>query len=144
MTVGIPTDGDEPLSSGLERLIEDFHRKHEQLYAYRDTTNKIEALNLRVDAVGLRSKPSLGVASRLSGGVDRALRGERPVFFDGIKPTATPVYDGTKLGAEDRVTGPAIIEEEWTTIVVYPDQMILVEPQGNYLLHVRDRGSHAS
>jgi len=144
VTVGIPTDGDEPLSSGLERLIEDFHRKHEQLYAYRDTTNKIEALNLRVDAVGLRSKPSLGVASCLSGGVDRALRGERPVFFDGIKPTATPVYDGTKLGAEDRVTGPAIIEEEWTTIVVYPDQMILVEPQGNYLLHVRDRGSHAS
>lgn len=44
----------------------------------------------------------------------------------------TPIYDGRQLQPGHRVSGPAIIEETFTTIVVYPGWQVVVDDAGDY------------
>lgn len=46
----------------------------------------------------------------------------------------TPVYDGQTLTAGCRVEGPAIIQESFTTIAVYPGWVAVVDDAGDYAL----------
>ena len=41
-------------------------------------------------------------------------------LFEGAGRLETPRYDRDTLGVEQRIAGPAIIEDEWSTIVVDP------------------------
>jgi N-methylhydantoinase A len=69
------------------------------------------------------------------GSVKKALKGQRSAIFAASgKATKTPVYDGAKLGAGDRVAGPAIIEEVTTTIVIEPGWAARLHESGSYLL----------
>lgn len=45
---------------------------------------------------------------------------------------ATPVYRGRELQPGSAITGPAIMEETFTTVVVYPGWMIQVDDAGDY------------
>ena len=46
----------------------------------------------------------------------------------------TPVYHGAELQPGYRIAGPAIIEETFTTIVVYPGWQAAVDDAGDYEL----------
>jgi N-methylhydantoinase A len=46
----------------------------------------------------------------------------------------TPVFRGSELEPGAMITGPAIIEEPTTTIVVYPHMSASVSPSGHYIL----------
>ena len=46
----------------------------------------------------------------------------------------TPVFRGSELEPGAIITGPAIIEEPTTTIVVYPNMSATVSPSGHYIL----------
>jgi N-methylhydantoinase A len=47
------------------------------------------------------------------------------------------VYSGTALGPRQAILGPAIIEEPFTTVVVYPGQRAVVDAGGNYVIAAR-------
>ena len=72
--------------------------------------------------------------------LDKALKGHRKAIFsaDG-KQVRTPVYDGDRLGAGATVTGPAIIEEVTTTIVLEPGWSARLDASGSYLIKRRER-----
>ena len=74
-------------------------------------------------------------ARRARRGADARL-GVRTAYFGG-RATATPVYDGSRLASGQAIAGPAIVEEPFTTIVVYPGQRATVDPYGNYVLTLR-------
>ena len=44
----------------------------------------------------------------------------------------TNIFDGSRLEPGHHVMGPAIIEETFTTIVVYPGWKVLVDDSGDY------------
>ena len=67
--------------------------------------------------------------------IDAALRSRRPVWFES-RFVDTPVYDGDKLGFGHRLEGPAVIEERFTTIVLYPGQTAELDRHGNYLIRL--------
>jgi N-methylhydantoinase A len=46
----------------------------------------------------------------------------------------TPIYAGGALAPGDAMSGPAIIEEAFTTIVVYPGWNAVVDDAGDYEL----------
>lgn len=119
----------------LRRLVEAFHREHEDLHTYasRDQTPILRGLGLR--ATALTAKPDLPHVSASSRDPRAALKGRRRAYFAG-KWVATPVYDGVKLRARQTIVGPAIIEEPLTTIVVYPGQRARLDTLGNYHLSV--------
>ena len=45
---------------------------------------------------------------------------------------ALPVYDGGALGSGAVIEGPAVIEEETTTVLLLPGMTATTDAQGNY------------
>jgi N-methylhydantoinase A len=130
----VEIDDLEVNARSIEQIKEAFHRRHEELYTYAERHNAVEVVNIESTLYGRVDKPKppqLGVG----GGVAAALKGKRPLIFsDDGKAVAAPVYDGAKLGAGDRVAGPAVIEEVTTTIVIEPDWQAELHHSGSYLL----------
>ena len=60
-------------------------------------------------------------------------RGRGSSFFRG-RYVATPIWDGPRLTPGQAILGPAIIEEPFTTIVVYPGQHATIDASGNCLI----------
>lgn len=125
-------------AAGIEKLKEAFHRRHEQLYTYSEPNSIVEVVNLESTLYGLVDKPQ--VATLAAGAdVEAAIKGSRNAIFsaDGTSQRV-PVYDGEKLGAGSVVTGPAIVEEITTTIVIEPDWQAELHESGSYLLTPAD------
>ncbi len=114
-------------------ITEDFHKLHEQLYGYREDVNKVEVVNLRVDAVGRTWTPQ--IKESIYGGEDtsHAAKSSRPVFFGGGYQE-TPVYNGELIQYGNVMLGPCIIEEPWVTIVVQPGQKATLDKYSNYVI----------
>lgn len=132
----IPLSGEGKFTRhSREAMIEAFHRAHEDLHTYasRDQMPILRAVGLQATAVTEKPEmPRIGASSRPA---STARKGRRRAYFDG-KWHQTPIYDGQLLKARQTVTGPAIIEEPLTTVVIYPGQKARLDTLGNYLLTV--------
>ena len=51
-----------------------------------------------------------------------------------------PVFDGHRLAAGEDLPGPAIVEQETTTVVVTPEYRLTCDAHGNYLVYRKERG----
>lgn len=121
----------------LTAAIDEFHTIHEQLYSFKQPEHPTEVLDLRLELVGVRDSRHL--PSEAFGDEDPtpALTGSREVYFhvrDGF--VDTPVYDGALMQPGYLVVGPAVVEEESTTIVVYPDQEAMLDQYRTYVIEV--------
>jgi N-methylhydantoinase A len=115
----------------LAATVERFHRQHEELHTYASRDQEPILRGLRVKTVAVERKPELPRLSRRGTGAARL--GARKAFFRG-RYVAAPVWDGPRLAAGQAVLGPAIIEEPFTTIVVYPGQRATIDAYGSYLI----------
>ena len=131
--LSVPLPAGEVGRADLEGAAEGFHRLHEEshTYAQRDQAPIISSLRLRAALPG--SKVALPQARPAEGPPTPKLH-RRAYFQDGY--VDTPVYDGPSLGAGARVEGPAIIEEPFTTIVVWPQDAAEVDRWGNYVMTI--------
>jgi N-methylhydantoinase A len=124
-----------------DRAVDRFHAAHERAYGYsywpqsgaRPEPQLVEWVNLRVTAIGPLPRPRLAELPAGDGDVERALTSRRAVRF-GAAWVETPVFARSKLGAGDRVPGPAIVEEFGSTTVVNPSLVARVDRYGNLLL----------
>lgn len=129
LTVALPLEESRIPRDGLATLEERFHLMHEQRYAYRDVRSPIDLLNLRVDArvpisgVSGDAREPLAAATTVT---------ERQVYFGDVGFVPTRIFQQTEVGAI--IHGPAVIEEQWTTIVVQPNQQAVLDERGDYLL----------
>ncbi len=115
-------------------LVEAFHQAHERVYAVRDPEADVECLNWKGRiAIALGKVDPLQKASAADG--EAGVVHQRVAYF-GEGAVVTPVYAGYELPPDRKVTGPAIIEEPTTTLVVYPGMMVRRSTYGNYLLDV--------
>lgn len=73
------------------------------------------------------------------GGKDfSALKGYRQVYYLGDStPCACPVYDRHRIRPNDTLSGPVIIEEDETTIVVGPKTYVRMDTNRNLFISVR-------
>ncbi|MDO5605408.1 MAG: hydantoinase/oxoprolinase family protein, partial [Paracoccus sp. (in: a-proteobacteria)] len=131
-TVEIPISG-AVSDDALTRIIADFHSSYEKEYTYR--------LDAPVEMVGIHIVASAGIGKLTP--VERppserpagdALKGRRRVDYatDGIHEA--DIYDGEKLLPGMEFSGPAIIEDPGTTIVVHPGNHVSMDRWGN--LHI--------
>jgi N-methylhydantoinase A len=130
----VEVDNFEIGAETVERLKDAFHRRHEQLYTYAEPNNTVEIVNIESTLYGLVAKPGDKALAK-GGNVDTSLKGTRQAIFsaDGQRQRV-PVHDGAKLGARDVVTGPAIIEETTTTIVIEPGWRAELHESGSYVV----------
>ena len=121
----------------VESVKDAFHRRHEELYAYAERHNAVEAVNIESTLYGRIDKPA---PPRIGKGLpaSAAQKGSRDAIFtpDGMRQS-TPVYDGERLGAGATIIGPAIIEETTTTIVVEPGWTAVLDASGSWCHHWR-------
>jgi N-methylhydantoinase A len=106
-----------------QRLFDDAYAG---LFAVSQPQAPIEFVTWRAEGRIRREKPRL---ERSSGPVDQTAAAEparvRIAHFDG-QPLETKVFDGSLLEAGARVTGPAIIDEPTTTLVIVPGASVTV------------------
>jgi N-methylhydantoinase A len=117
--------------AGIKRA---FDAMHAQRYGTSAPQEPAEIVSLRSTVTGTLRKPRLntirpGKAVPKSG----AVRGKRPVYFDGRFRT-TRIYDRDRLLAGNRIDGPALIEEYASTTVLWPGDRLEVDRYGN--LHI--------
>jgi N-methylhydantoinase A len=76
---------------------------------------------------------------RRGGDAGAARKGERPVYFPGAGGfVSTAVYDRYRLGIGDTLAGPAVVEEEGSTLVVGPGAAARVSASGNIIMTLAD------
>ena len=132
--VELPISEAELSKEEIHHIIEDFHRKHEELYAYRDEV-ETEMINLRLAAFGKVVPPTRKAKPFHSQDPSKNIKGQRDVYFEekyGFVPTF--IYDGDLLAVGNIIKGPAIVEQRTTTTVVPPDARLEVTTYGDYLM----------
>ena len=133
-------DGGEVTEATVAKMLERFHKAHEDFFGRCYVETPVEFATLRVEAVG--KVPSLETSEIAKGTEDSsaAITGERDAYFknpDGKleKYTAT-IYERSKLLAGNIVAGPAIINQMDTTIVIEPDCVARVNEFGVIIIDI--------
>lgn len=120
--------------ANLEKIREAFHQRHKELYTYSEPNSPVEAVNIESTIYGRIDKPSRPSLPK-SNGAEQAIKSHRDLILSNeAEPINAPVYDGNKLGAGDRVEGPAVIEEDTTTILVAEGWTTELHESGVYVL----------
>ncbi|MGW6457446.1 hydantoinase/oxoprolinase family protein [Streptomyces sp. NPDC055078] len=122
----------------LSRAVQDFHDLHEQLYAHKRPAEPVQIVSVRLELTGLRGMDSV-VTPRKFGDEDasRARVGSRQAYFERLGGFVdTPVYDGVRIEPGNVVTGPAVIHEPGTTIVVGAGQEAMLDQYETYVIEV--------
>jgi N-methylhydantoinase A len=116
--------------------IEDaFHRRHEALYTYCERDNTPELINIEVSVYG--RSPRIGAPEASARAPRRPAGEERPCYFvEYGEYRPTPVFDAALLAVGDEIRGPAIVEEESTTIVVFPGSTLDLRRPDAYVMRV--------
>ena len=110
-----------------------FHERYQRLYSYRQVDQEVRLVTLRVTVLGRLPKierPHHG------GGVDvaEAVEGTRPVFLGEWQDV--PVYATEKLKPGATISGPAVLESDYTTILVEPRDTATIDRFGGVELRV--------
>jgi N-methylhydantoinase A len=115
-----------------ERVVESFHRRHEAEYGHARLAEEPEITGVRLACTVAVTPPRFGRGGRAPTR-DAAPAGRRRANLGrGFEPTA--VYRGPELAPGDRIASPAIVEETFTTIAVYPGWQARVDDAGDYVL----------
>ena len=130
--------GGELTDQSVRDLSAAFHLKHDNLYGYSMPDAEVELINLRITARGKTEKPSQEKHEKSEASPDHALLGVRDAWFDDSF-VETPVYDGLQLVNGNRVSGPAIVVQPTTTIIIPPDFELLCDEYNNYLMYPAGR-----
>ena len=133
IAVPVTARGRRLTARDLEATIARFHTLHEDLHTYAARDEEPILRCVRLTVVGVTNKPAIPSVARGRGAPP--LKGRRAAFFAGRFVNA-PVYDGPRMRAGQRVRGPAIIEEPFTTIVLHPRQVATLDRHGNYRITV--------
>ena len=116
----------------VAELTSNFHHRYEELYSYSQQSQEVRLVTLRSAAVGKLPRIAQLVGAE-AGGQAKPV-GSRRIYLDGWREAPTYAADGLPAGAE--IAGPAIIESEFTTILVWPGDRATVDAMGGVELRV--------
>lgn len=100
-----------------QNYIPAFEKLHNQLYGHIYKGRKIEVVTIRVKVTGENIKPEEKPAHKTQ---NYPQPGDYKTTYFKTVPYNTPVYFREKLTPGDKITGPAIIAEKFSTIVINP------------------------
>ena len=126
--IDVPLDALDWQAPGLiQRIHDEFHRRHEELYTYASRDQEVVFVNARAAAVGAVSAASQPAVNAGSVAQPKP-RGARNAWFGGWRETPVYAIEGLAPGAS--LAGPAILEAETTTVVVNAGDRVSVNGLG--------------
>jgi N-methylhydantoinase A len=125
--------------AGIQRAHADVYAAH---YGYAEPVGTpLEATNWKVEMLCVTPKPELAFGAGGSSRAADARKADRRVWVAETGDfVACPVYDRYRLGAGAEVSGPAIVEERETTVVLLPGDVGRVDRFGNLLVDLGAAG----
>ena len=131
--IQVPLDGVEPASPALMgEVVERFHKRHEELYAYSAPGQEVVVVNARVAVVG--ELPTLPAETAAASRRPTAAPARRRVWLGDW--AEVPVYQMDALPAGHEVKGPAVFESATTTVLVRQGERVTVTPHGWLDIHI--------
>lgn len=129
----------------FRRLAVDFSNDHQKTYGYQEDPSRVQLVSLRISARATTAKPSYADVGRQSMGEAAGGRQvSRQAYFGPEAGWQTArVVRRADLGAQS-VTGPAIIEELDTTIVIPPNCVAALDDFGNVIISLQDAAAKDS
>ncbi len=131
VTVPLP-DPDLPDTEFVAQLTANFHRRYQELYSYNQQDQEVRLVTLRIAAVG--KLPRIAQLDRMGGADASDPVGSRLVYmgewFD------APTYAAESLPSGTEIVGPAVLESDFTTILVWPGDHAVVDSMGGIELRV--------
>lgn len=121
--------------TSTEDLVNGFHAEHEREYNFRREESPVSIFRVGVKATGVVQKaelPSFDVVKHTP-----EPTGKRDVWFKG-KACEAAVYDRAKMKAGAEFSGPAIVEQVDSTVVIPPKAVASVDQYMNILIRVKD------
>ncbi|WP_422448262.1 hydantoinase/oxoprolinase family protein [Thermoanaerobacterium sp. DL9XJH110] len=132
-TVKTPVPASILGSRDMVTIRDNFENLHEQYYTFKLPDSPIEFVNFNITAFGKVKKAEIKPL-KITGRPEDAVRCRNVVDYDEYGKIEVPVYIREKLGAGSEIKGPAIVEEETSVTVLYPDQRLYVDEYGNLII----------
>ncbi len=130
--IAVPLRRASPIDQAtLAALAEDFQAQYFRMYGHTNTTT-VEIVNLRASVVK--------TTAAIPDWSNRApapppTNGKRNLWFLGrTEPTPCTALRRESLAPDERIVGPAVIEQADTTILVYPEQTATIDPAANLVI----------
>ena len=123
-----------PWETGVGKVVALFHAAHEQRFGYRLPEGElVEVVTLRVTAVAPVNPPQILSEPLGSQDASEAAVGQKEVWFE-QKPQLTSLYNRDKLRPGHRFSGPAVVFQYDTTLVISPGWEAAVDNYHNLIL----------
>ena len=130
VTVPLP-DPTLPDAEFVGLLTANFHQRYQELFSYSQQDQEVRLVTLRVAAIG--KLPRIAQLDQTNQ-ANTAPVGSRRVYMGGWLDAPTYAADQLRAGAE--ISGPAILESEFTTVLVSPGDHATVDAMGGVELTV--------
>jgi N-methylhydantoinase A len=125
--VTVPLDGvDINAPDVIERVVERFHRRHEELYTYSAPDQEVVLVNVRLAVVG--ELPMLPAEPKMAASGALLSHGSRRIYLGTW--VDVPIYHLDALQPGHDVQGPVIFESSTTTVLIRPTDRAVVTPHG--------------
>jgi len=122
-------------SETIEKVKEAFHKRHEELYTYSELKSPIELVNIESTLYGRIDRPSPAEIENDTQLKDAIKSYRNLIFSDSEELVKTPVYDGNFLSGGHQINGPAVVEEDTTTLVIEPEWLLELHKSGTYIIN---------
>ena len=118
----------------LQNIKEAFHNRHEELYTYSEKDSPVELVNIESTIYGRIDRPNYSELEN-KGQINDALKISRNLIFsEKGNSLKTLVYDGNKLSPGNLIDGPAVVEEDTTTLVIESGWFLELHKSGTYII----------
>ena len=135
LVVPLPDGPYDDGEAARRRLESAFETAYRDKFALTPPAVPVEFINIRVAVRAPIAGSDVAARGRASGATGSAVKGARPAWFPergGF--VETTVYDRYRLATGDELGGPAVVEEEGSTLVVGLGATARVAPSGNIVL----------
>ncbi len=119
--------------NSIQKIISDFHNQYEKEFTYK-LESQVDMIQFHLVAFAKIDKPDLQERKRTGRTVDKTIKENRMVDFDEMGIHDSKIYDFDLLEPDMEFSGPAIVEDPSTTVVIFPDQKCKVDNYAN--LHI--------
>jgi N-methylhydantoinase A len=108
--------------SDVERLVDDFHRAHEAMFAVRDPDSDVEIIHWHARVRCQLQTAEFGEVVVSSAATKNSARTDarRRVAIAGFGVVEAQVLDFSNLKTDQVYSGPAVVESQFTSVVIEP------------------------
>jgi N-methylhydantoinase A len=135
LEVPFPEGRGEITQEVIQEVVKRFHGVHQSIYQHSKPNNPVEFIAFRT--VFSQKPIPMPTLHKIGSGKKATPKGKRQVYFDeNQRFVDTPLYERERLVPKQVIKGPAIVEQEDTTTVIYPDQKAVVDEWGNLIISI--------